>query len=198
MDRAVLAAEQTDDGDRLDRFLARSLPEFSRTYLASLIDTHNVTVNGKTVTRRREPVCAGDKIEISLPPPEPAGVTPEEIPLHVLFEDDWLAVVVKPAGMTVHPGAGQKSGTLANALAHRFHSLSRGCPERPGIVHRLDRDTSGLLVVAKSERAHHRLARQFQRREVQKHYLALVFGTGLDLHGKIDAPIGTSVTSQKM
>ncbi|HEY2932560.1 MAG TPA: RluA family pseudouridine synthase [Acidobacteriota bacterium] len=185
-----LIVNEEDAGSRLDKFLAHSLQDFSRTFFARLIDEQRVYVNGVAETRARRSLKAGDSISLTIPPPEPSTLQAEDLPLDVLYEDDWLAVVVKAAGMTVHPGAGRRSGTLANALMHRFGTLSRADPSRPGIVHRLDRDTSGLLLVAKNERAHHKLARQFQRREVQKHYLALVYGTGLDLHGKIELPVG--------
>jgi 23S rRNA pseudouridine1911/1915/1917 synthase len=185
-----LTVTEADAGSRLDRFLARALADYSRTFFARLIESGKVAINGQKEMRPRRVIRSGDSVEVDFPPPSPSDIQPEEIPLDIVFEDDWLAVVVKPAGMIVHPGAGRKSATMVNALAHRFGRLSQRDPTRPGIVHRLDRDTSGLLLVAKSERAHYKLARQFQRREVEKQYLALVFGTGLDLHGKIDAPIG--------
>ncbi|MBI4454469.1 MAG: RluA family pseudouridine synthase [Acidobacteria bacterium] len=188
--RQRLIATEEDAGNRLDRFLALKISDHSRTYLARLIESGGVELNGKMETRCRHIVRAGDRIDIDFPPPEPTGIQPEDVPLDIVFEDESFVVLVKPAGMTVHPGAGQKTGTLVNALVYRFSRLSWRNHERPGIVHRLDRNTSGLLVVAKSERVHHKLAAQFQRREVEKHYLALVFGSGLDLHGKIDAPIG--------
>jgi 23S rRNA pseudouridine1911/1915/1917 synthase len=185
-----ITVTQDEAGVRLDRFLAKTFSEHSRTYLSKLVEGDKVSINGVTENRCRRMVRPGDSIEIDFPPAQPSGVQPEDIPLEILFEDDWLAVIVKPAGITVHPGAGHKRGTLVNALVYRFSQLSQRDPARPGIVHRLDRDTSGLLVVAKSERAHHKLAGQFQRREVEKHYMTLVFGAGLDLHGKIEAPIG--------
>lgn len=188
--RQHLTTTESDAGTRLDRFLAKELPDYSRTYFSRLIENGKVSVNSQMEMRPRRVVRSGDSVEVDFPPPSPSEIQPEDIPLDILFEDDWLAVVVKPSGMTVHPGAGRRNATLVNALLHRFNRLSQKDPTRPGIVHRLDRDTSGLLVVAKSERAHHKLAGQFQRREVEKHYLALVFGRGLDLHGRIEAPIG--------
>ncbi|MBI3941104.1 MAG: RluA family pseudouridine synthase [Acidobacteria bacterium] len=188
--RQHLVVAETDTGIRLDRFLAQNLPDYSRTYFSRRIEGGDVAVNGRIELRCRQAVQAGDRVDVDFPVIQPAAVRPEELPLDILFEDDWLAVVVKPAGLAVHPGAGRKSGTLANALAHHFNRLSRRDPQRPGIVHRLDRDTSGLLVIAKSERAHHRLARQFQQRLVEKYYLALAYGSGLQAHGRIEAPIG--------
>jgi len=166
-------------GDRLDRFLVSQAPEVSRARIQQLIAGGEVRVNGaeaKPSLRLHE----HDQVELlGSPQPPPLKAFAEDIPLDVVYEDDALAVINKPAGMVVHAGAGvrSRSGTLVNALLHRFGSLSGVSGElRPGIVHRLDKDTSGLIVVAKSDLAHRRLAEQFARREVKKTYIALVHG----------------------
>ena len=166
-------------GERLDRFLVSQAPEVSRARIQQLIAGGKVHVNGaeaKPSLRLREQ----DQVELlGSPQPPPLKATAEDIPLDVVYEDEALAVINKPAGMIVHAGAGVRShsGTLVNALLHRFGSLSgMGGELRPGIVHRLDKDTSGLIVIAKSDLAHRRLAEQFVRREVKKTYIALVHG----------------------
>jgi 23S rRNA pseudouridine1911/1915/1917 synthase len=189
---AKLAVVAEHAGERLDRFLASQVPEVSRARIQQLIAAGKVRVNGghaKASLRLR----AGDQVELLGPPqPPPPKAFPEEIPLEVVYEDDMVAVINKPAGMVVHAGAGvpSQSGTLVNALLHRFGSLSSVSGElRPGIVHRLDKDSSGLIVVAKNEVAHRRLAEQFSRREVKKTYLALVHGWIKHDHGTIASAI---------
>src|SRR5438477_10699252 len=166
----------TDPRMRLDRFLAKTAPEFSRSRIQTLIRQGHITVNG-AVPRARDMVRAGDHIALVEPPMEAIDLVPEKIALSVLFEDDDLIVINKPAGISVHPGAGRKTGTLVNALLSHCKDLSGiGGKERPGIVHRLDKETSGCLVVAKNESAHLDLSRQFAARRVEKIYLALVAG----------------------
>ncbi|MCL5286708.1 MAG: RluA family pseudouridine synthase [Acidobacteria bacterium] len=178
-----------DAGQRLDRFLAAQLPTLSRSRIAELIDEGHVRVNGARAKRAHH-VVAGERIEIALLPRPALQVVPEETPLDILYEDDDLLVVNKPAGMTVHAGAGAAHGTLVNALLHRFGKLSAvGGPLRPGIVHRLDKDTSGALVVARNDAAHHGLAEQFQKRTVEKTYMALVHGKLKRESGTIDLPV---------
>ncbi len=175
---------------RLDQFLARALPKFSRARLQTLIRNENVTLNGSPV-RPRDLVRAGDQVEVNEPPPEKIDNLPEAIPLDVLFEDDDLIVINKPAGMVVHPGAGQPEHTLVNALLYRFPKLSGiGGKERPGIVHRLDKDTSGCLVVARTDEAHRSLSAQFADRAVKKIYLSLVAGKLRKGAGTIEEKIG--------
>jgi len=177
-------------GARLDVYLTRVLASVSRTRIRALIVDQAVLVNDRPAKPSYR-VRAGDRIEIELPPPPPQQLRPEPIPLTIVYEDEDLLVVEKPAGMIVHPGAGVCTGTLANALCFHFRQLSgAGGMMRPGIVHRLDRETSGLLVVAKNERAHDALAEQFSRREVQKFYRALVIGPVTPRQGRIAAPIG--------
>ena len=185
-----LVVPKDDAKLRLDRVLAKQLPEYSRSRLQQLIGAGFVRVNGITM-RPSQLVRAGDKIELTEPPVEKIENQPEPIPLEILFEDKDLIVINKPAGLVVHPGAGHRSGTLVNALLHHCPTLSGiGGKERPGIVHRLDKETSGCLVVAKNDVAHRELARQFAERTVEKIYLALVTGKLRKQSGVIDETIG--------
>jgi 23S rRNA pseudouridine1911/1915/1917 synthase len=185
-----LVVPKDDAKLRLDRVLAKQLPEYSRSRLQQLIGAGFVRVNGIT-TRPSHLVRAGDKIELAEPPVEKIENQPEPIPFEILFEDKDLIVINKPAGLVVHPGAGHRSGTLVNALLHHCPTLSGiGGKERPGIVHRLDKETSGCLVVAKNDVAHRELARQFAERTVEKIYLALVTGKLRKQSGVIDETIG--------
>ena len=175
---------------RLDLFLVKSLPEFSRSRIQQLIRAGFVRVGGATA-RPNQPVRSGNEIEVTEPPPEKIETEPEAIPLTILYEDDDLIVINKTAGMTVHPGAGQREHTLVNALLHHCSSLSGiGGKERPGIVHRLDKETSGCLVAAKSDVAHRELSKQFTARTVEKIYLALVTGKLRKQTGVIENKIG--------
>jgi 23S rRNA pseudouridine1911/1915/1917 synthase len=178
------------EGLRLDRFLALALPQFSRARLQDLIRSGAVTWQGKK-PRPRETVHAGDLVRLNEPLLEPIDAQPEEMPLRLLFEDGDLLVVDKPAGLVVHPGAGNQTHTLVNALLHHCTTLSGiGGKQRPGIVHRLDKQTSGAMVVTKNDAAHQELSRQFAEREIAKIYLALVAGTLRRPRGTIDAAIG--------
>ncbi len=178
-----------DAGQRLDRYLAARLPELSRTRIQELIDEGRVRVAGNVVRRARR-VAPGEAIEVEVLPRPPLKAVPEDLPIEILYEDEDLVVVNKPAGMIVHAGAGAASGTLVNALLHRLGKLSSaGGPLRPGIVHRLDRGTSGVLVVARHDEAHRQLAEQFRARRVEKTYLALVHGNLRQDAGTIGLPI---------
>lgn len=174
-------------GIRLDAYLASQIEGWSRARLQRLIENEDVLVNGK-VSKPSYKLRDGDEIEVELVAPAADVFTPENIPLDIVFEDETLVVVNKPAGLVVHPAAGTPSGTLANALAYHFQKLP-GTVVRPGIVHRLDRDTSGLLVVAKTEAALENLSDQFRDRSVYKSYVALVHGRVLSNTGKIDQPL---------
>jgi len=177
------------DGERLDAFLALALPDRSRSQLQRLIKDGHVTGPGKAL-RASTPVRTGQRFTIELPEPAPATATAEDLPLPILYEDSDLVVIDKPAGMVVHPGAGHAGGTVVNALLYHVEDLSGvGGELRPGIVHRLDRGTSGVLVAAKNDAAHQELARQFHDREVEKEYIALVWGL-VHAGRRIDAPIG--------
>lgn len=188
--------------ERLDRFLATSLPDFTRNRLQKLIKAGQVTLNGATIIEASQRVNAGDQITLDIPKPIDAQPKAEHIPLDVVYEDQDLIVINKSAGMVVHPAPGNTSGTLVNALiAHCGDSLSGiGGQRRPGIVHRLDKDTSGLLVVAKNDAAHQGLARQFAAHgrdgKLTRTYTALVWGIIDRPHGTVDAPLGRSPTNR--
>jgi 23S rRNA pseudouridine1911/1915/1917 synthase len=182
-------------GERLDRVLAALLPDLSRTRIQALIHAGKVRLGTALADDPGKKVSGGEAAEVEIPPPVPAIPQAENIPLDVVYEDASLIVIDKPAGLVVHPGAGNWSGTLVNALLHHCKgSLSGiGGVERPGIVHRLDKDTSGLLVVAKNDRAHHVLAEQFadhgRTGALERSYLALIWGVPNRPRGRIEAPI---------
>jgi len=181
--------DAADAGKRLDRMLHERLPEFSRARIQEWIKAGRALVDGAPARASRA-VRAGEAIEVEPAEPPPLRATPEDIPLTVIFEDDDVAAVDKPAGMVVHAGAGVHEGTLVNALLHRFGTLSStGGQMRPGIVHRLDRYTSGVILVAKTDAAHRRLASQFAGREVEKTYIALAHGKLAREAGRIERPI---------
>ena len=180
---------ETESGARLDRYVSDYLPELSRAAAQRLIDAGQILVDG--VARKASYlVRVGETITVRVPPPEPATPKAESIPLDILYEDDDLIVVNKSAGMVVHPAAGHSQGTLVNALLAHCPNLNVGGVERPGIVHRLDSETSGIIVVAKNDMALRDLQAQFKSRRVRKTYLALVDGVVKSPRGKIDAPIG--------
>ena len=182
---------------RIDRHLVTALPELSRSRIQQLIRSGSVRLNG-AITRPHQLVRTGDQIELTNPPPEKIETRPEAIPLEILFEDDDLIVINKPAGMTVHPGAGHHEHTLVNALLHHCSTLSGiGGKERPGIVHRLDKETSGCLVATKNDIAHRELSKQFATRTVEKIYLALVAGKLRKQTGVIEEKIGRHPVQRK-
>jgi 23S rRNA pseudouridine1911/1915/1917 synthase len=187
------------DGQRLDRFLVSVLEGYSRSQIQKLIADGHVTVQRRRSARANLALRGGESVFVVTPAAVPSEVGAEEIALPILYQDADLAVIDKPAGMVVHPAAGHSSGTLVNALLHHITDLSGvGGELRPGIVHRLDRGTSGVMVVAKNDAAHKELARQFQDREVEKEYIALVWGV-VHAGRRIDAAIGRDpVNRQKM
>jgi 23S rRNA pseudouridine1911/1915/1917 synthase len=179
-----------DVGERLDRYVTRQLPMHSRAYVQQLIDEQRIMVDGHA-TKSGYRLRSGDRVSVNLPPPKPSRALPQPIPLDILYEDTFLLVVNKAAGMVVHPSPGNASGTLVNALlAHCTQLSGIGGIERPGIVHRLDKDTSGVMVVAKDDATHRALARLFADRQVKKEYLAVVQGELRDAVGVIDAAVG--------
>jgi 23S rRNA pseudouridine1911/1915/1917 synthase len=189
-DSLVLTVASAEAGTRLDAFLAIHIEGWSRARLQRLIEDEEVLVNGKAAKGSYK-VHPGDQIEVELTASPTTALVAEDIPLNIVYEDEDVIVVNKPAGMVVHPAAGVHSGTLANALAYHFQNLSpRAGASRPGIVHRLDKDTSGLMVVAKNEAAHENLADQFRARTVLKSYVALVHGVVKTDSGKIEQRIG--------
>ena len=181
---------RAEAGARLDRWLAQHLPDLSRTRIQALVAGGQVVVDGRALKAAHR-LKSGARVEAEIPPPPAAGLAPEAIPLRIVFEDEHVLVVDKPAGMVTHPGAGQPAGTLAAAaLAHAPGLGGVGGPGRPGIVHRLDKGTSGLIVLAKTQRAYDSLTAQLTRRSVSRRYLCLVQGTVRPVEGVIDAPIG--------
>lgn len=183
---------------RLDKFLALALPQHSRARLQALVKAGQVQVNDRVITKTGYLLVGGETINVSVPPAEPSSLEPESIPLDVVFENDDVIVVNKPAGLVVHPAAGHAHGTLVHAvLAHAPGIEGIGGELRPGLVHRLDKDTSGLILLAKNERAQRTLQAQFQSREVKKTYIALVDGHPATSAGRIDAPIGRDPRERK-
>ena len=187
-----LVVTESEDGERLDRFIANRVPQISRTEAQRLISGGLVTLGDhRSTLKASRPVAPGERFDIQIPSPEPATPLPEEIDIDVVYEDSSLLVINKERGMVVHPAPGSRSGTLVNALLSRCPDLQGiGGVMRPGIVHRLDKDTSGLMVVAKNQTAHRSLASQIRERTLLREYLALVHGEVSNERGRIDAPLG--------
>jgi 23S rRNA pseudouridine1911/1915/1917 synthase len=184
-----------DAGGRLDAWLAARL-DVSRSRAVQWIDDGRVTLNGAAV-RKKDPVAPGDRLTVTIPPPEPSGVAAEAIPLHIVYQDADLAVIDKPAGLVVHPAAGHLTGTLVNALLHAVGDLSGiGGVLRPGIVHRLDKDTSGLILVAKHDDAHRFLSAELKARRVKRTYLTACWGHLAEDAVTVEAPIGRHLTQR--
>lgn len=200
-DNLTYTATSDDEGARLDKVLAGAWPDQSRSRIKALIEDGQLTLNGQPARKMSAKVKQGDVFQLIVPPPEEAEPVPEDIKLDVLYEDDDLLVINKPAGMVVHPAAGNESGTLVNALlAHCGDSLSGiGGVKRPGIVHRLDKDTSGAMVVAKNDTAHRALSNLFSedKENIDRAYLAVVWGTPHPLAGDIEGNIGRNPNNRK-
>ncbi len=185
--------------ERIDKFLAMCLPELSRSRLQSLIKAGYVRVEGRTISKSSEVLSGKAVIDIQIPPQTPSYLKPENIPLDIIYENDDLIVVNKPAGMVVHPSAGHDSGTLVHAaLAHAPDMEGVGGETRPGIVHRLDKDTSGIILLAKNDSTHRWLQNQFSGRQVEKIYFALVDGRPPTPSGRVEAPIGRDPHNRKL
>lgn len=183
--------------ERLDRFLDTELPDLSRSALKRLIEDEQVLLDGKPAKAGYK-LRGGEQIQVMIPPPVPTEALPEAIALEILYEDADLVVIDKPAGMVVHPAAGHRGGTLVNALLHHCGDLAGiGGELRPGIVHRIDKDTSGVIVVAKNDQAHQHLAAQFKAHSIERRYVALVHGLVQNTQGTIDKPIGRHPTQRK-
>ncbi|MBD1822391.1 RluA family pseudouridine synthase [Cyanobacteria bacterium FACHB-DQ100] len=180
-----------ESGERIDRYLADQLPDLSRSRIQKLIELGHVQVNGALCKSKKAEVEDGDLIQIELPDAQPLELKPEPIPLDILYEDDSLIIVNKAAGMVVHPSAGHESGTLVNALLAHCETLPGiNGVQRPGIVHRLDKDTTGAIVVAKTEQAFHHLQEQFRTKTARRDYYAIVYGAPKQESGTVDQPIG--------
>ena len=174
------------------------MPEHSRSALARLIAEGRVSLDGRKAEKSSMRVAAGQRVEIEIPPPAPSGIASQDLPLTILFEDDDLVIIDKPAGVVVHPAAGHSDRTLVNALLFHVRNLSGiGGEVRPGIVHRLDKDTSGVMVIAKNDAAHRKLAAEWGTDRVRKEYLAIVYGTPKQQRATIDAPIGRDPRNRK-
>ena len=198
MGRTSLTAASEDRGVRLDSFLAGRVPELTRSAAARLIETGRVTVAGRTAAKSCR-LEGGELVEAELPDPEPTQALPQDIPLDVVYEDEDVIVVNKPAGLVVHPAPGHPDGTLVNALLHHCGSSLSGIGGelRPGIVHRIDRDTSGLIIAAKNDAAHQALSAQLQDHTLARTYEAVVVGNLREDQGTVDAPIGRHHTDRK-
>ena len=193
-----LSVEETSD--RLDRYLADQVTDLSRSRLQKLIEQGHVQVNGEVCTSKKLDVTLGDRIQIDIPAAQPLELQAEDIPLDILYEDDSLLILNKPAGLVVHPSAGHEAGTMVNALlAHCLTLPGINGVQRPGIVHRLDKDTTGAIAVAKTEQAFHHLQEQFRTKTARRDYLAIVYGAPPQESGTVDQPIGRHpVERQKM
>lgn len=187
-----------DQTDRLDRYLAYQLPDLSRSRIQRLIEEGNIQVNGKVCTSKKATVQPCDRIQIKIPAAQPLKLKPAEIPLDILYEDDSLLIINKPAGLVVHPAPGHSEGTLVNALlAHCTNLPGIGGVQRPGIVHRLDKDTSGALAIAKTDSAQQHLQAQFKTKTARREYLGIVYGAPKSESGTIDLPIGRHPIDRK-
>lgn len=197
-DRRELFNYQLEQAERLDHFLVERLPEFSRSRLQGLIKDGFVTIDNVPAKKAGQKLELGSKVEVRIPPPAPTNLVGEDIPLDIVFENNGLLVVNKPAGMVVHPAAGHATGTLVHAVLGYDPDIEGiGGEERPGVVHRLDKETSGLILLAKNDRTHHWLQDQFRLRKVEKTYLALVDGAPPTPSGRVEAPIGRDPSHRK-
>jgi 23S rRNA pseudouridine1911/1915/1917 synthase len=187
-----------EQGDRIDRYLSQHLPDLSRSRIQQLIEQGQVQVNDNVCTSKKAIVQMGDRISITIPEAKPLDLQPEAIPLDILYEDDSLIIINKPAGLVVHPAAGHESGTLVNALlAHCSNLAGIGGVQRPGIVHRLDKDTTGAIAIAKTDQAHQHLQAQLKAKTARRDYLGVVYGAPSTDSGTINQPIGRHPVDRK-
>ena len=199
----IYTVENTEELDRsnvnqrLDIWLSNQIPDLSRSRIQTLISQGNVKVNDETCTSKKISVKTGDRIHLTLPEAQPASLQPESIPLDILYEDDSLIIINKPAGLVVHPGAGHQDGTLVNALLAHCPLAEIGGVQRPGIVHRLDKDTTGAIAIAKTDIAHQHLQAQLKAKTARREYLGIVYGAPNTETGTIDLPIGRHPTDRK-
>lgn len=193
-----ISLQVEEQGERLDRYLTERLTDLSRSRVQQLIEQGQVQLNGKICTSKKTSVKRGDRISLEIPPAEPLELTPEDIPLDILYEDDQLLILNKPAGLVVHPAPGHPDGTLVNAiLAHCPNLPGIGGVQRPGIVHRLDKDTTGAIAIAKTEFAHQHLQAQLKAKTAQREYLGVVYGVPKTENGTVDLPIGRHPVDRK-
>jgi 23S rRNA pseudouridine1911/1915/1917 synthase len=196
-DSFVLSVGSSEAGQRIDSFIAGHLPQYSRSQAVVLIRQGHILVDGQSCKPGHR-VKSNESIVVRIPPAAPVDLVAEPLPLNILFEDADIIVIDKPAGMVVHPAVGHRTGTLVHGILYHCPDLEGiGAEKRPGIVHRLDKDTSGVMVVAKNARAHDKLSLQFKSRCIEKHYLALVFGSPKTDSGRVDLPIGRHPVERK-
>lgn len=195
-----ISLQVTGSSDRLDRWLSQHLSELSRSRLQKLIAGGHVQLNGEVCRLKKAAVQSGDRLQICLPPAQPLDLQPEVMPLDILYEDESLIIINKPAGLVVHPAPGHATGTLVHALlAHCPHLAGIGGCQRPGIVHRLDKDTTGAIAIAKTDRAHQHLQAQLKAKTAQREYWGIIFGAPQGDRGTVDLPLGRHpVDRQKM
>ncbi|MBD2433740.1 MULTISPECIES: RluA family pseudouridine synthase [Fischerella] len=193
-----ISLQVEEQGERLDRYLTEQLTDLSRSRIQQLIEQGQVQLNGKVCTSKKTTVKRGDRISLEIPPAEPLELAAEDIPLDILYEDDQLLILNKPAGLVVHPAPGHPDGTLVNAiLAHCPNLPGIGGVQRPGIVHRLDKDTTGAIAIAKTEFAHQHLQAQLKAKTAQREYLGVVYGVPKTENGTVDLPIGRHPVDRK-
>lgn len=193
-----ISLQVEEQGERLDRYLTERLTDLSRSRIQQLIEQGQVQLNGKICTSKKTGVKRGDRISLEIPPAEPLELAAEDIPLDILYEDDQLLILNKPAGLVVHPAPGHPDGTLVNAiLAHCPNLPGIGGVQRPGIVHRLDKDTTGAIAIAKTEFAHQHLQAQLKAKTAQREYLGVVYGVPKTENGTVDLPIGRHPVDRK-
>lgn len=197
METLLLLVEETAKNNRLDVWLSQEISDLSRSRLQSLIEKGHVTINDQICQSKKELVKKGDRVSVTIPDAEPLDLKPEEIPLDILYEDQYLIIINKPAGLVVHPAPGHHNGTLVNALLAHCPLAEIGGVQRPGIVHRLDKDTSGAIVIAKTDIAHQNLQAQLKAKTARREYLGIVYGSPKTETGTINLPIGRHPVDRK-
>jgi 23S rRNA pseudouridine1911/1915/1917 synthase len=197
METLLILVEETAKNNRLDVWLSQEISDFSRSRLQSLIEKGHVTINDQICQSKKELVKKGDRVSVTIPDAEPLNLKPEEIPLDILYEDQYLIIINKPAGLVVHPAPGHHDGTLVNALLAHCPLAEIGGVQRPGIVHRLDKDTSGAIVIAKTDIAHQNLQAQLKAKTARREYLGIVYGSPKTETGTINLPIGRHPIDRK-
>jgi 23S rRNA pseudouridine1911/1915/1917 synthase len=197
METLLILVEETAKNNRLDVWLSQEISDLSRSRLQSLIEKGHVTINDQICQSKKELVKKGDRVSVTIPDAEPLDLKPEEIPLDILYEDQYLIIINKPAGLVVHPAPGHHDGTLVNALLAHCPLAEIGGVQRPGIVHRLDKDTSGAIVIAKTDIAHQNLQAQLKAKTARREYLGIVYGSPKTETGSINLPIGRHPVDRK-
>ena len=197
METLLILVEETAKNNRLDVWLSQEISDFSRSRLQSLIEKGHVTINDQICQSKKEIVKKGDRVSLTIPDAEPLDLKPEDIPLDILYEDQYLIIINKPAGLVVHPAPGHHHGTLVNALLAHCPLAEIGGVQRPGIVHRLDKDTSGAIAIAKTDIAHQNLQAQLKAKTARREYLGIVYGSPKTTTGTINLPIGRHPIDRK-